>query len=155
MNSYSELLNKSYTDGDYDCYGLARRYFRKEYGLQLSNYARPVSFAHQGMNLISQNLAREGFVFVQASLDFLQVGDGIVMSIARAPLPNHVGVYVGNNYMLHHLYNSVSEVTNFDVSWKKRVVNIVRHPEVTRLNSLKPREIIEVYPPHYVQPQAT
>lgn len=149
MRSYSDLLGKVYVEGDYDCYGLLRRYYKRMYDLELRNYARPNGFGYNGLNLITDNFDLEGF---EVTSDALQIGDGIIMGIARSPMANHVAVYVGRGMILHHLYNTKSCEESFDASWKRRVLNIVRHPKVTEQNKLTPFEIVRVTPP-YVAPR--
>lgn len=145
------LKNIPYTDGDCDCYGLFRRYYKQEYDLDLDNYARPISFWAANLNLISENVSREGFVPVDTGLDRLELGDGIVMAMSGSRVANHLGVYVGNNQLLHHLYNQPSCVEDYGPKWKKRTLTIIRHPEVTSKNSQRVLPAInldELLPPH-------
>lgn len=147
----NELKNLQYTDGDQDCYGLFRKYYRTQYGMSLSNYARPLNFWAYELDLISENVAREGFVPVDVPLDKLELGDGIVMALSNSPVANHLGVYVGNGEFLHHLYNQPSRVENYGPNWKRRTLTIIRHPEVTLKNSQKPIQsinILDLLPPH-------
>lgn len=147
----NEFLGIPYLDGKDDCYGLCRKYYHLKYGLKLTNYARPLGFNFKGLNLISENLLREGFEYVDVSHDRLELGDGIVMAIAGALLANHVGVYVGNNFLLHHLYQKKSCKENFGPKWRARVLNIVRHPTVTEINrerKIPELNILELLPPH-------
>lgn len=151
MIEYESLKGTEYVGGRDDCYGLLRKFYKLNYDLQLANYARPYGFAHNNLDLISENLENEGFLPVEISLSRLELGDGIVMAITRALLANHVGVYVGNNYMLHHLFKQKSSLENFGDSWKARTLTVVRHPAVTEKNKLMVRPVVdltELLPPH-------
>lgn len=151
MNDYEHLKGLTYIEGSQDCYGLLRQYYQHNYSLQMANYARPLGWHIVGMDLISDNLNAEGFEVVDVPFNRLELGDGIVMAIARSVLANHVGVYVGNNYMLHHLFKQKSCVENLDLSWKKRTLTVVRHPQVTEKNkyrTLPTVNITELLPPH-------
>lgn len=131
---YEQLLNRPYVEGKDDCYGLVRDYYRMNYGFELPNYARPGDFAHAGLDLITGNLLEEGFRIVEVPLSNLDVGDGLLMQINGSPLVNHVAVYVGNNMILHHLYQGVSKEEDYSLRWKSRTVTVVRHPDVSEEN---------------------
>ncbi len=146
-----DLEGIPYLTGKDDCYGLIRRYFKEEYDLRLSNYARPFDFGGRGIDLISENIQREGFENVDVPLSMLEIGDGITFAITGSKLANHIGVYLGNNFFLHHLYRAKSRKENFSKTWKNHVLNVVRHPEVTRQNSLRVTptiDILSLLPPH-------
>lgn len=147
----NELVNIPYTDGDQDCYGLVRQYYLTHYGIQLRNYARPIGFDHNGLSLITDNFRKEGFevipTFNQRSLE---KGDGILLQIARGKAVNHVGVFLGNGYFLHHLYGKLSEVSYYDPRWFNRTAFIVRHPDVREANCKAIQEVnlLDLLPPH-------
>ena len=131
---YEQLLGLPYIEGKQDCYGLVRNYYRMNYGLELGNYARPGDFAHANLDLISDNFFNEGFKIVEVPLSNLDIGDGLLMQINGSPLVNHVAVYVGNNMILHHLYQGMSKEDDYSLRWKSRTVTVVRHPEISEAN---------------------
>lgn len=133
-DAYKHLVGLPYEEGNQDCYGLFRRYYKDNYGLELENYARPGDFAHAGLDLIMDYFKDEGFKLVEASLHRLELGDAVLCRINGAPLCNHVGVYVGNQMVLHHLYASLSKDEPYTDRWKSRTLSVVRHPEVTKKN---------------------
>jgi cell wall-associated NlpC family hydrolase len=140
-----------YKVGRDDCYGLARRWLKDKYGVTLTNYARPFGFEEEGLNLLTDFFQKEGFVIVSVPFNRLEIGDGLIMRLAnRSGNPNHVGVYVGNGYMLHHLYNQKSVADPLTTRWTSRVVDIYRHPDVTAKNQeLNAKvDILNFLPPH-------
>ncbi len=145
MRSYLGLEGLPYVEGRDDCYGLLRKYYWKNYQIRLENYARPFGFSFQGMDLINKNLEQEGFEYIDLSLNHLEIGDGLVMSIGRTPLANHVAVYVGNRMILHHLQGQKSIAENLSDRWKARVLNTVRHPKVTEQNTMAPDSVMTLY----------
>lgn len=132
---YKDLVGIPYVEGDQDCYGLLRQYYKKSYDLELENYARPGDFAHSGINLISDYFKDEGFELIETNLNRLQLGDVLLCQINGAPLVNHVAIYVGNQMILHHLYSSLSKDEPYSTRWKSRTMSVVRHPVVTKKNS--------------------
>lgn len=140
-----------YKLGRDDCYGLVRRWYRDKYGLNLTNYARPFAFEEDGLNLLTDYFNKEGFVIVSVPFNRLEIGDGILMRLAnRTGHVNHVGVYVGNQYMLHHLFNQKSVADPLNSRWTSRVVDVVRHPDVTAKNMelMETIDILHLLPPH-------
>ena len=154
-DGYKHLLGKPYVDGTDDCYGTVRAYYRDLYSLHLSNYARSADFFFAGINLLEQHMSDEGFVAADTSLRNLQLGDGLLMSVAsRQGIVNHCAVYVGNGHILHHLWAKKSVEDSLDAMWRARVVNVVRHPEVTEKNRNRPRDpvqLIDLLPHHAKQ----
>jgi cell wall-associated NlpC family hydrolase len=147
----NELINLPYTDGAQDCYGLVRQYYLKEYGIQLRNYARPIGFDHEGLDLIADNFRKEGFETLPTfSQHSLEKGDGILLRIAGGKAINHVGVYLGKGYFLHHLYGKLSEVSYFDPRWFARTIFVVRHPDIREANCKATKEVnlLDLLPPH-------
>jgi len=144
-----DYLGRRYLDGRHDCYGLVRDFYRREYGLTLRNYARPVGFDHSGLLLLTDNFRREGFEIVNTPIALLEPGDGLLMMLASRQV-NHVGVYIGEKKFLHHLYRRPSSVETLDPRWQQRLSLIVRHPDVTEQNRRnQPKQVfLDLLPPH-------
>lgn len=146
-----ELLNQPYVDGKADCYGLARDYYKQEFGLELRNYARPIGFDHEGLDLLMDNFAKEGFEIVPVSgISALEKGDGLLFSILGSKTVNHVGVYVGAGYFIHHLYQKLSKCEALDQRWYQRIALVVRNPEISAINIAKIGKVslLDLLPPH-------
>lgn len=154
-DKYATLLGIPYSEGNEDCYGLLRRYAKKNYDLELENYARPGDFAYSGQDLIMDYFKDEGFEVQQISLSQLQVGDVLLMRINGAPLVNHIAIYVGNNMIIHHLYAGLSREDNLSDRWKTRVMSVVRHPEITKKNeaTLETFNMMDAIPKHVLPGQ--
>lgn len=144
-----DYLGRRYLDGRHDCYGLVRDFYRREYGLTLRNYARPVGFDHSGLLLLTDNFRREGFEIVNTPIALLETGDGLLMMLASRQV-NHVGVYIGEKKFLHHLYQRPSSVETLDPRWQQRLSLVVRHPDVTEQNRRnQPKQVfLDLLPPH-------
>lgn len=144
-----DYLGRRYLDGRHDCYGLVRDFYRREYGLTLRNYARPVGFDHSGLLLLTDNFRREGFEIVNTPIALLEPGDGLLMMLASRQV-NHVGVYIGEKKFLHHLYQRPSSAEMLDPRWQQRLSLIVRHPDVTEQNRRnQPKQVfLDLLPPH-------
>lgn len=125
-----------YDEGKHDCYGSVRKFFRLGYDIHLRNYARPGDFAYAGVNLISWYFKNEGFNVVDVASDRMQVGDVLLMRIGnRCPHINHLGVAIASGRMLHHVVNAPCVAEMLNVTWRRRIMGIVRHPDVAALNA--------------------
>lgn len=156
MSLYSKYVvgyeGLQYIEGRQDCYQLVRSWYKKHFGLEMANYARPNGLVVQGETVIYKNMEALGFHIDQsATLNRLQIGDALIMQVnTRGPDPNHVGVYVGNGYFLHHMFGRKSEADTLTDKWKGRVMDIARHPDVVEINRTTPLEtvsIIDLMPP--------
>ena len=156
---YSFLLGLPYDEGNQDCYGLCRNFYQKLYGLDLPNYARGSDFGAAGVDLVPAFLSDAGFEVVQTSTDYLEIGDGLLLSVPARGLPmgvvNHVGVFVGNHAFLHHMKDQLSCEDHYDHSWKRRTVGVLRHPSAFAINGDRARtraiDLLTLLPDHVRQ----
>ena len=95
-------------------------------GITLSQYERDDNWWDNGQDLYSlERLRAEGFELIDGEP---RRGDMILMQV-RSPVPNHAGVYLGDDLMLHHLYGRLSEKAVYGGMWAERTRYIVRHRE--------------------------
>jgi cell wall-associated NlpC family hydrolase len=137
---YKHLINLAYDDGDKDCYGLCRQFYLDNYDIELPNYARSSSFFSEGIDLIAPFLRDSDFKVVDVAPSLLEVGDGLMFTVRRPwmrgeQMINHVAVFVGNGTFLHHLYDKPSCEDYIAGPWSRRLMAVVRHPDVAALNA--------------------
>lgn len=94
------LLGRPFRHGVTDCYGLVRDYYDEKCGIKLRDYPREWGWWENGQSLYEDFLAHEGFFRIEAS--DVREHDGFLAQI-NSKTPNHAGVYVGGNMILHHL----------------------------------------------------
>lgn len=139
FDMYESLLGVPYDDGDHDCYGLCRRYYEKNYGMSLPNYARSADFFSAGIDLVSQFLLEADFAVVDVPLSRMEPGDGLLLCVPVRGWPqsrvNHVGVFVGNGTFIHHLWGKESCEDYLDATWARRILSVVRHPDIAEKNA--------------------
>lgn len=128
---YCHLLNRPYTEGRFDCYGLVRDYCLQVWGVELTNFARPQRWwDYEDFDLLSKFLETDGWENLGVSTGSLRQGDGLVFSVC-GDKANHCGIYVGNGLFIHHLYRQVSKEESLSSSWKRRILSVVRHPGIS------------------------
>lgn len=111
------LIGREWTWGVTDCWSLVRDFYAEQ-GILLPDWKRPLTYAQfEGDPLFERHWAEAGFK--QVSEDDLQEGDAIFMSLSGTGL-NHVGVYLGDQLMLHHLGpNRLSSRDLYGGYWQK------------------------------------
>lgn len=124
------LIGREFAFGVLDCYALVRDWYARERGITLPDVERRDRFWERGENLLLDNFAAAGFAPIRGGL---QPGDVFIMQIGRdsrggpARLPNHCGVYLGDDVFLHHLHNRLSGRDVFGGMWAERTVMTVRY----------------------------
>lgn len=122
-------IERPWIYGIYDCYGLVRDYFRKEYNILLDDYDRGEEFEWKSREwrMFEKNFAGQGFVEV----DSPRKGDVLLMQL-QADFPNHVGVIhdPDRNIFYQHLLDRLSEASIYGGYWQKSTVKILRHKEL-------------------------
>jgi proteasome lid subunit RPN8/RPN11 len=122
------LLGREFVHGSVDCYSLIRDWYRLERGVDLPDFERPDAWWDDGKsNLYLDNFAKAGFTDVGQEAE-LQSGDVVLMQIrSRNGVPNHAGVYLGDNVLLHHMYGQLSRRTVWGGMWAHSLRTVLRY----------------------------
>ena len=110
------LLGREWVWGAQDCWTLVRDWYAEQ-GQVLPDFERPATPAEfEAAPLFAQNWAAVGFTRVDP--DDLQEGDAVFMAIRNASL-NHIGVYVGDQMILHHVRGRLSSRDLYGEYWQR------------------------------------
>jgi len=99
------LIGRSWVWGVTDCWTLVRDWYAEQ-GIELRDWDRPTTpeeFNEQPMF----DDCWEGIGFKEVKVEEMQKGDALLMAIDSSKL-NHVGVYIGDQMVLHHLRGRLS-----------------------------------------------
>ena len=99
------LIGRSWVWGVTDCWTLVRDWYAEQ-GIELRDWDRPTTpeeFNEQPMF----DDCWEGIGFKEVKIEEMQKGDALLMAIDSNKL-NHVGVYIGDQMVLHHLRGRLS-----------------------------------------------
>ena len=101
------LISRKWVWGVNDCWSLCRDYYREELGIVLRDWKRPNNPDDFLKNPMFEDcFVDTGFHELMPNED-LKKNDLLLMSIGSDGL-NHIGVYLDNNILLHHLQNRLS-----------------------------------------------
>lgn len=127
------LEGRPFEWGRFDCFSLARDFYTQNFGITVTNFARPNFWESDILDLILTGFAREGFDQLTSwKLDDLRPGDVMCMCVNESK-PNHFGVYIGNNEFIHHLNGNFSSVSPLKGHWLHYTSFLLRHPDVPDL----------------------
>lgn len=143
MIEIDDLVGIPFRMGSNDCLGLFRRYYAAEYGIHITNYARPSDWESQTIDLIRACYEREGFEMITKwKVKDLRPGDVLCMSIGEGTA-NHMAVFVGEGDILHHPANRRSVREPYRDFWRTLTCYVLRHPSVPDLRPVYPDTTIE------------
>lgn len=118
------LIGREYCWGSLDCWSCVRDWYKEEWDLDLPDWDRPSTTEWVEAPRFVELYEEAGFR--QVSLKNLQMGDALLLSIGSAGL-NHVGVYIGDGYLLHHQVNRLSSRDLLGGWLLKCVGKVLRH----------------------------
>ncbi len=102
------LIGREYSYGILDCYSLIRDWYRDVLKIEIMDFTREEEgWWKTGGNMYMENISKAGFEIIPQGAE-LEKGDIIIMQLGKSLVPNHAGVYLGNNIMLHHLMDRLS-----------------------------------------------
>ena len=125
------LVGRTFEHGKTDCYTLFKDFYFLA-GLDMDEFNRPDEWWHNGQNLYLDNLEGQGFKRLD-SQETLQIGDVILMQVG-ANVPNHAGIYLGEQQVLHHSPKRLSKRDLYDGYWLKHTQSIWRHNNAEQLD---------------------
>jgi proteasome lid subunit RPN8/RPN11 len=127
------LVGRQFSHGVLDCWTLVRDYYARELGILLEDADRADRWWDDGISdLYTEGYAARGGILVPEG-EPMRVSDVILMQIrSKNGVPNHAGVYIGDNLMLHHMYGRLSSRDVYGGYWRENTRMVLRYDK-TRL----------------------
>ena len=101
------LIGRKWVWGVNDCWSLCRDYYKEHLGIELKDWDRPTSSdAFLKDPSFDRSFADTGFRELRPDEE-LKKNDLLLMSMRSQGL-NHIGLYLGDQLLLHHLQNRLS-----------------------------------------------
>lgn len=127
------LLKRTFHNQTQDCRVLCLDAYMLV-GLDIDQSALRYAFNwfEQGENLYEHYLQQAGFERLPYEAE-LQLGDIVLVQVGSS-VPNHAGIYLGNQMMLHHSVDRLSTRVLYDGFWLEQTHSIWRHKQWLQLN---------------------
>lgn len=125
-----KYTGKPFVHGSDDCYGLVREFYKNEFNIELTNYARANNWWNEGQNLYMDNFKKEGFYLVD-ELEEPQYGDLYLIALGCS-VASHAAIYVGENKVLQHVQDHLSSIDRYMGVFKNCTLARIRHKDVVK-----------------------
>lgn len=121
----TQLLERPFIYGVYDCYALLRDFYYREFDVQLPQMTRPRSgwWKIEGADPFTDNVRACGF----KDCSDLQYGDVLLFASDGGDTAYHIGVYTGRNQFMHHPLYRLSSEEIYNERWRKATLRTLRH----------------------------
>lgn len=144
---YNCLLGRPFKHGVTDCYSLIRDFYRINYGIELTDYARPDEWWNKGLNLYQDNILKEGFYLLDVHHSEWQPGDVLLMGI-QSRVANHAAVLVENGHIIHHLWGRLSTKEPYRRFYRNLTLGVYRHKDVPDYREEEKVDFMDLLPSH-------
>lgn len=145
MLKYNHLLGRKFIYGRQDCYAFVRDFYKDNFNIEMTNYARPMDWWDHGLNLYYDNFYVEGFRVVDDHPVAWRPGDVILMAI-MSKVGNHAAVIVENGKIAHHMIGRLSAVDSYAGLYRNTTIGVFRHKDVDLRRQATPTDIREILP---------
>jgi proteasome lid subunit RPN8/RPN11 len=119
-----EYLDIDFLIGKNDCLSLVENYYNKELNIKIPYFSREDGWFNKNGAVIFDNINNAGFFEIEPKN--MKKNDLLFFGEDKKYI-NHIGIYLGNNLMLHHPRNTKSVIENLNEHYLNRLKNIVRH----------------------------
>lgn len=124
------LEGRLYTFGVLDCFEAVRDWYESKGVKSPPRLPWEDDWFNKGLNYIDQYCHRWGLKEVKDNS--LEYGDVLVFK-KFAPVPDHLGVYTGDDQFFHHAHGRISCYENLYDYWAEYLVKVLRHDEARSL----------------------
>jgi len=128
MEDLSKYVGRPFVHGDTDCYGLIRDFYKDQFGIELTNYARTDNWWNEGQNLYVDNFKNEGFYLLD-DMEDSQFGDIFLIALGCS-VASHGAIYIGENKILQHVQDHLSSIDRYMGVFKNCTLARIRHKNI-------------------------
>lgn len=124
--------------GTRDCFSLVKDFFKKNFNIDIPDFARPHDWRANENDLIRKCFPHSGFDSITNwKPTDLRPGDILAIMIGEAN-PNHLAIVVDDAKILHHLMGRMSTLEPLRDFWLNQTSFVLRHPDVPDLRPSYP-----------------
>ena len=127
VGSADSLLGRPFIYGVYDCYSLARDFYKRELGITVPQLTRP-RFGWWESGKLDPFMESLSYCKM-TDCDTLLHGDIILFALNGSKVSNHIGIYMGDNKFMHHGLLTLSNVTEYDQRYRDATTRTLRYAD--------------------------
>lgn len=110
-----------------DCWGLAVMIYKDAFNIDLPSFSTQYENT-KSADQINDIVISESSKWIKINSGSEQIGDIILVRMRGVPM--HVGLVLGDGYMVHSAHGIDTVIENYKrISWKDRVVGVYRHAD--------------------------
>ena len=117
-------VGRPFCHGVIDCYSLISDFYKREFNIELTDYERKNHWWEHGENMYLDNFKNEGFI--EIPIEEIEYGCVVLMCL-EARVPNHGGIYIDGNMILHHVQDRLSSRDLYGGFYQKNTAKILKH----------------------------
>lgn len=125
LAAFNKYIGREFKIGKTDCWALVRDFYESELNIKFRDYYRDEKYKPRLKEYFDSGMKTLGFYFV----DELQKYDCILFGRKKDPAPYHIGLYLGDDLILHQPEKSYSRVEEYTNKHKRLTDCIIRHKE--------------------------
>lgn len=121
-----DFTERPFVYGIYDCYSLVRDFYSVKLNIKLPSVHSDYEWWEKGESLFEDLFEKFGFTPVEKNNNYVE-GD-VFMWAMHSHIVNHIGVYIGDELILHHLNGRLSSSCDVNV-WGRSAKYVLRKNE--------------------------
>lgn len=119
------LIGRTWAHGSLDCFGLLCDYYKETLDIIVPDFDREYEWWERRHDLFrDENTEKAGFFRVAP--EEMRQHDALIMQI-HSSVPNHCGVYLGDDQFLHQLSKRLSSRDVLSGYYRKHTIKVLRH----------------------------
>jgi len=126
----ADLMDREFIAGAQDCLTFCTDWLYKNKGIKVPRQPHTEAWFVEGKDYMSE--LYESWGFEQLNSNELEIGD-VVMFCIRSEVVNHLGIYIGDGQVAHHLFNRLPSVDQLG-KWKGYIKRYARYNNDTKNN---------------------
>lgn len=115
------LLSRNYFRGLYDCFSLVKDYYST---LGIDTPCREIYWCTEKENFFTTEYLKDWGL---SKTGKLEKNCFLTFSLGATPVPNHCGVYIGDNKFIHHAHNRLSCEESLEGIWRKYLSGVYKY----------------------------
>jgi proteasome lid subunit RPN8/RPN11 len=125
---YNSYVGRRLILGQQDCGSLVRDFYKQELDIEIKDYPRDESWLEDPKDTLDRHYEEEGF----EKVDDLKTFDCIFFKMKKNGPSSHVGIYLGNDLILHQTggVNGYSRIEEYSPRWEKFSNYTIRHKDL-------------------------